>query len=166
MSESTNINFKPNMRFNIIKSLFQSIFAFAIYYAIIYYFPSINEKIFFTYEILEKTFKFNLLNIFIIVVFVIIVKELISLIYLKLFNNYLLTDRQIIVRSGLFNNKISISLNGRLLAETKQNFFQLIVGLVDIYLEADGDSSSPEAILKNVNPEYFDMINRFKEQSY
>jgi uncharacterized membrane protein YdbT with pleckstrin-like domain len=166
MNEQIDINFKPSAIYNIVKFFLYTILIYSILFIINNFFPSITNTIFYEMNYSDLKITFDLWMVGHIFVILLLIKNILKISHIKLFNNYHLTNANIVIRNGLFNNKISLPLNGRLLLESKQNFIQVFINLVDIELEADGDSSAPEAVLKNVSPKYFDLLNELKNNRY
>jgi len=152
---------KPSMKYRIFKFLILTILVLFTSYIVNNYFHEFMKPLF---KIKNNDIGIDLIGKGIIIL--LFIKMILTIFYEKIVNNYEISKTSIVVRTSILSNKINIPINGRLIIQTEQGFLQMFIGLVDIYLEADGDSSSPEGILKNVNYEIYDLLEELKSGNF
>jgi len=154
---------KPYKRFYYSSAIFAGVFFFLLYKTATLFFPQIADIYFFKISDSYIDIKFMLIAIVIIG----FIGAFLQAETVRFLNEYRISDDQIVVKQGLFKNETIIPVNGRLLITSRQNVIDYLLGLVNIELEADGDSSSPEAVLLHVPTWVFnDLTKRKRNKDY
>ena len=71
-------------------------------------------------------------------------------------------NNKIIQKTFLLKNDVIISVSNHIIINTNQSFLQMLLKIIDIKIEADGDPTVPEIYIKDVPDKYYDTIKRLK----
>ena len=71
-------------------------------------------------------------------------------------------NNKIIQKTFLLKNDIIIPISNQIIINTNQNFLQMLLKIIDIKVEADGDPTVPEIYIKDVSDKYYDIIKNLK----
>ena len=83
--------------------------------------------------------------------------------FVKKYFNYIEIKDGIVIKKQLFlKNNTIIPISFQTIINTKQSILQMVLKLMDLEIEADGDPTVPEISIKDIPDKYYDLISNLK----